>query len=216
MAFSLVVYRPGWRLTWLSWLAGLVLIGVAGAGGMRCVYPFLAVTRPVSTQCLVVEGWLADQEQDLLVAEINRGQYTSIYLTGGPIRNNDPGSRFRTYPELMKAALISRGFAANRLVAVPSPAVVKDRTYASAQALQERLQAMKVECDSFNLVTEGAHARRSRLLFALAFGSRTRIGVISLKPDEYDPRHWWHTSAGVRDILSEAIAYVYARCIFHP
>lgn len=216
MALSLVVYRPGWRLTWLGWLAGLLLIGAAVAGGVRCAYPFLAVTRPVSTHSLVVEGWLADQELDLLIAEINRGQYTAIYLTGGPVRNNDPGARFGSYPELMKAVLISRGLSADRLVAVPSAAVVKDRTYASARALHDRLQQMNVECDSFNLVTEGAHARRSRLLFGLAFGGRPRIGVIALTPDDYDPRHWWHTSAGVRDILSEAIAYVYARCVFHP
>ena len=216
MAFALIVYRPAWRLTWLGRLAGLIVVAGILAVGLRCAYPFLAVSQPVSTQCLVIEGWVADQELDLLIAEINRGHYAPIYLTGGPIRNNDPGARFGSYPELMRAALISRGFSADRLIAAPSPAVVKDRTYASAQALKERLQQMNVECGSFNLVTEGAHARRSRLLFALAFGSRTRIGVISLKPDEYDPRHWWHTSAGVRDILSEAIAYVYARCIFHP
>lgn len=33
---------------------------------------------------------------------------------------------------------------------------------------------------------------------------------------EYDPRHWWRTSEGVRNVVGESIAYLYARFFFRP
>ena len=62
----------------------------------------------------------------------------------------------------------------------------------------------------------GPHARRTRLLFQEAFGSKVAVGVIAVPDDAYDPRHWWRSSEGVRDVVGEAIAYVYARFFFYP
>ena len=31
---------------------------------------------------------------------------------------------------------------------------------------------------------------------------------------DYDPRHWWKSSQGVRSVLDEMIAYGYARFLF--
>ena len=42
------------------------------------------------------------------------------------------------------------------------------------------------------------------------------VGVISGPDEEYDQRHWWTTSAGVRTVLDEVIAYLYAKFLFHP
>ena len=64
---------------------------------------------------------------------------------------------------------------------------------------------------ALNVATVGAHARRSKLLFEKAFGPTTRVGVVALEDPEYDPMHWWRTSEGVREVLGESIAYVYAR-----
>jgi hypothetical protein len=33
---------------------------------------------------------------------------------------------------------------------------------------------------------------------------------------EFDPDHWWKTSAGVRGVIGEGLAYLYARLLFHP
>jgi hypothetical protein len=62
----------------------------------------------------------------------------------------------------------------------------------------------------------GPHARRSRLIFQKAFRDEVGVGVISVPDDEYDQGHWWTTSAGVRTVLGEVIAYLYARFFFHP
>jgi hypothetical protein len=60
---------------------------------------------------------------------------------------------------------------------------------------------------SFNVVTEDAHARRTRLLFQKAFGHGVRVGIISIPNRDYDAKHWWRSSEGVREVIGEAIAY---------
>jgi len=67
-----------------------------------------------------------------------------------------------------------------------------------------------------NLVTLGPHARRSWLLYQEAFGDDVKIGVIPLENRSYDPSRWWCSSEGFRDVISEAIAWFYARFLFHP
>jgi hypothetical protein len=80
------------------------------------------------------------------------------------------------------------------------------------QWLQEH-DAMPAE---LNLMSLGAHARRSRLLFEKAFGRDTRVGIIALEDRDYDPELWWKSSQGVRTVTDELIAYGYARLWFHP
>ena len=43
-----------------------------------------------------------------------------------------------------------------------------------------------------------------------------RIGGVALQDVQYDPARWWAASEGVRSVLSEGIAYLYARLLFHP
>jgi uncharacterized SAM-binding protein YcdF (DUF218 family) len=65
-------------------------------------------------------------------------------------------------------------------------------------------------------VTEDLHARRTRLLFRKALGDDVSVGIISVPNPDYDSRHWWRYSAGVKDVVSEAASYLYAKLLFHP
>ena len=65
-------------------------------------------------------------------------------------------------------------------------------------------------------MTEGPHARRSRLLFQRALGPQTAVGIIAIQPRDYQPTRWWRYSSGVRNVTSEFIAYFYAKIIFRP
>ena len=69
---------------------------------------------------------------------------------------------------------------------------------------------------TLNVATEGPHARRTWLLYEKAFGGDAKIGIIAMQTGAYDPQHWWRYSAGVREVLGETIAYIYARFFFHP
>ena len=54
------------------------------------------------------------------------------------------------------------------------------------------------------------------MLFQDAFGQDVTVGVISAPDPDYDAAHWWRSSEGVREILGESIAYLYAKFVFHP
>jgi hypothetical protein len=94
--------------------------------------------------------------------------------------------------------------------------VEKDRTYTMAHAIRQRLEADGVSTSRINVVTFGPHARRSRLLYEEAFGPHSDIGVLPITSRDFDPRHWWTTSDGVRTMIGEAVAYAYARLVFRP
>jgi hypothetical protein len=99
---------------------------------------------------------------------------------------------------------------------VPSHVSGRDRTYSSAVALREWFHHHQPRITGFNVLTEDVHARRTRLLFQEAFGKNVHIGIIAVPSPEYDPNHWWRYSEGVREVLGESIAYLYAKCFFWP
>ena len=67
-----------------------------------------------------------------------------------------------------------------------------------------------------NIVTEDVHARRTRLLFQKALGNGVTVGIIAVPNPDYDAKRWWRYSEGVREVVGEVIAYLYARFFFVP
>ena len=137
-----------------------------------------------------------------------------MYVTGGPIDRGAPLAEYKTYAALGAAVAGFFGVPTNRVHAVPSPGVQRDRTYASALALRDWLKLHGGVPPALNLVTVGPHSRRSRLLFEKAFDGDCEIGVIAVEDEDYDPQRWWAYSRGVRAVMSETITYLYARCLF--
>ena len=66
-----------------------------------------------------------------------------------------------------------------------------------------------------NVLTEDVHARRTRLLFHKALGNDINVGIIAVPNPDYDSGRWWRYSEGIKDVLSEAAAYLYARFLFY-
>jgi uncharacterized SAM-binding protein YcdF (DUF218 family) len=125
-----------------------------------------------------------------------------------------PLYEYKTYAQIAAATLLKLGVSSNQVQAVPAPAVRQDRTYASALALRRWLEANGGPPAKLTLVSEGPHARRSRLLFQKALGEGTRVGILAVPPDSYEVSRWWRYSSGFRNVVDEAIAYVYARIFF--
>jgi uncharacterized SAM-binding protein YcdF (DUF218 family) len=202
--------------TWRGWL---LLVGLSGGVLLLCLrelYPFLAVSDPLPGGVLVVEGWSNDASMAAAVAEFNRNHYDKLYVTGGPLEQGAPLSRYKTYAELGAAILVQLGLSTNEVQAVPAPAVRADRTYTSAVALGRWWRGQGLAPAKVHLVSSGPHARRSRLLFVKALGPGVSVGVTALPVQDYDPNRWWRYSAGFRNVTDEAIAYTYARLLFHP
>ena len=215
--FGCLTRRERWGLSWRGWLAILVLVALVGGTWARLVHPFLAQTQRVETRVLVVEGWVPLYVLRAAVAEFQAGHYDKIYTTGGPIVGSGGYSNdFNTYASLGAEDLAKVGLPGNLAQMVPCHINGRDRTYSSALALREYFQTNGLAIHSLNVLTEDAHARRTRMLFQDAFAGQASVGVIAVPNPDYDAAHWWRYSAGVREILGESIAWVYAAFIFHP
>jgi hypothetical protein len=202
--------------TWQGWLVLLLVIGCVGILAVLEIHPFLAVNEPLPGGYLVVEGWAPDYALQQAMAEFNRNHYQKLMTTGGPLLWGAPLSQYKTYAEGAAATLVKLGLNTNSVQAVPSKLVIQDRTYAAAISLRNWFRAHDLTGTKIHLMTEGPHARRSRLLFRKALGKEVAVGITAIPPRDYDPQHWWRSSAGARTVIGESIAYAYARLFFHP
>jgi hypothetical protein len=202
--------------TWRGWLVLVFAVAALIVFSIRGAYSFLAVNDPVDNGALVVEGWLPDYALQEAIKEFKKGHHSRIFVTGGPLENGAPLSEYRTFAELGAATLVRLGLDTNTVQAVPAPKVRLDRTYASALALKNWLGSHGATETSFNVISLGPHSRRSRLLFERALGSNYQVGIIAIDNQEYDARQWWASSAGVRTVTDEIIAYTYTRLSYWP
>jgi hypothetical protein len=194
-----------------GWIVLLFTCAVLMVFAVRGAYSFLAVNDPVYNGALVVEGWLPDYALEQAITEFRRDHYSKIFVTGGPLGSGTPLSEYKTIAELGAVRLVRLGVNTNAVQAVPTPKVRLDRTDASAVALKNWLGQHGAAETNINVISLGAHARRSRLLFEKAFGRGCRVGIIAIEDQDYDSKRWWDSSDGVRTVIGEMIAYLRAR-----
>jgi uncharacterized SAM-binding protein YcdF (DUF218 family) len=199
-----------------GWLVLALSFGAAALVGMLGIDPFLAVTDAVPGGVLVVEGWVPDYILEAAVAEFKQNHYDRLFVTGIPVQQGAPLSEYKNYAHIGAATLVKLGLSTNEVQAVPTGRTHRDRTYAMALSLKRWLNEHGMTVTKINLITSGPHARRSRLMFEQALGKGVTVGVIAIPADDYDERHWWHYSQGVRAIIDETFAYAYARLLFYP
>lgn len=214
MKIRIFTRKHRWGLSGLGWLLLLSIVALTICLLAVTVYPFLAVTQRVNAEVLVVEGWVNEFGIRASLEEFKTGRYRYIFTTGGP----RPGalSESDTAASTMGDWLHYRGIPNEFLHPVPSHEVGRDRTYHSAVALRNWVREHHIQIRSMNVVTEMAHARRTRLLYRKAFGADVTVGIIAAQNQDYDPKRWWRSSDGVRDVIGEAVAYTYAKLFFHP
>lgn len=214
---SLVNRKERWGLSGRGWLVLSVVLILSFAGWTLNIQPFLVETQRVPSDVLVVEGWIHEFAIRQAVKEFQAGHYRIIYATGGPIEGSGGYvNDFNTSASVGADLLVKDGIPPESVQMVPSHVSGRDRTYSSAVALREWFHEHHVAVSGFNLLTEDAHARRSRLLYQEAFGRDVAVGVIAAPDPDYDAKRWWYYSEGVREILGESIAYLYAKFFFWP
>ena len=177
------------------------------------LHPFLAPNSPIQADILVVEGWISDYAIKNAIAEFKRGGYQKIITTGLPIEKGYYLAQYKNFAELSAATLIALGFERDKVVAVPAQKTIRNRTTATADALRQWLIHSDLKVEAINIYTSDVHARRSWLIFKQILAPDIKVGVIAATSLGYDPKRWWMSSEGVRSIISEAIAYIYARFI---
>ena len=212
--FRLTTIRERRVLTPVGWVTLSMAFGFVLVLIILFIHPFLAPTKPVGGDILVVEGWLPDYALDKVKERFQRGSYQLLVTTGGKIGVGYHLSEYKTWAELAASTLKNLDFPEDKIMTAPvHKNIKKDRTYHSILALQRRLNKEGLNEASIDVVSLGVHARRSWFLFEKIFSS-VNVGVIAISPNEYDVSRWWLSSEGVRNVISESIAYLYARFIF--
>ena len=211
---GMLVRREAWRLSLRGFfvLCGLALAAIGLF--IRFIYPFLAVTDRVPSEYVVAEGWLAVPELRVAAEEFAKGGFKKILTSGTLVKDEWNVADRITFADWAGSKLERIGVPTNLVQRVPSYRSEKDRTYNSALAVKEWFATNGIALRGLNVYTEGTHARRTRLLFQKAFGDDVQIGVIAIDDPTFDPRRWWCSSEGVREVIGESIAYVYARFLF--
>lgn len=201
-------------------LRGCVLaalsIAVLAPIGICKIGPFLTVSDSVPGGVLVVEGWAPDYVMQAAAAEFKQNHYAKLFVTGIPLTQGTLLSEYKNHAYVGAATLLKLGLTTNEVQAVPANQTQRDRTYNMALSLKRWLREHELSPTRVNLITVGPHARRSRLLFEKALGNGVMVGVLAIPDRDFNERHWWTSSQGVRGIIGEALAYGYARLLFYP
>jgi hypothetical protein len=220
--WRLVRRRELWWPTALGWLIGLCCVaGVATLAALE-LDDFLSIREPargrdgLGARTLVVEGWLEARELDQALAALKRGRYVRLLTSGGPIESWNDESPWPSYAERAAAYLRPRLPPGIVLLAVPAPAVARDRTYASAQAVAARLGGAGLGAEPLDVFTVSIHARRSRTVNRLAFGPAVEVGVLPAAPRGYDAQRWWSSSRGAKAVIGELLSLAWTTCCFWP
>lgn len=195
--------------TLLGWLAlSLLLIGPILLWGFRGE-AFLATTdNPASSDVLIVEGWIGYTGIEAAKAEFEKGHYQRIVTVGGPT-NNRWGRQRWNYALLASDELKRLGVPAEKIISAPTEDLLNHRTFASAVAVTEALERADIRKFSATIFTLGAHARRSRLVFAKTLPSGTQVGVISWQPFPYEAQPWWQSSERATDFVKESAGWAF-------
>jgi uncharacterized SAM-binding protein YcdF (DUF218 family) len=214
---GLVDRRERWSLSWrgrLTLAAALLLIGTLL---LKSVYPFLAITHRVNADALVVEGWIHEYAIQAAVKEFQSNHYQRVFATGGPVVGSGGYiNDFHTSASVGADLLRKNGLANESVQMVPSRVMDRDRTYGSAVALRNWFLDHNMAMSGIDVVTEDVHARRTRLLFQKAFGNDVKVGIIAVANVDYPANRWWRYSQGLKNVVSEFAAYLYARLLFFP
>ena len=209
--------RERWSLSWRGWLLVSSVVLFTTYQLVVNVQPFLAVTHRVDANILVVEGWVHPYAIRAAMKEFESHPYERVFTTGGPVVGkggyiNDYQTSASVGADLLK----EEGLPAEVVQMVPSHISGRDRTYSSAIALGAWFREHNIQVRSLNIVTEGAHARRTRLLFEEALGREVKVGVIAVPSPDFDARRWWYYSEGLEDVVQEGLGYLYAKFFFFP
>lgn len=209
--------KERWALSCRGWAILAALALLTALVFFLEIHPFLAVTHRVNSNFLVVEGWVDPYVIDAAVKEFRAGHYERVFTTGGPVTGTGGYSNdYNTEASVGAGRLKADGIPSKLVQMVPSHVWNRNRTYYSAIALRDWFKQHHLQVGSFNVLTEDAHARRTWMLYREAFGPQVQVGIISVPNPDYNPNRWWKYSGGVREVLSETVAYIYAKFFFWP
>ncbi|MDJ0677535.1 MAG: ElyC/SanA/YdcF family protein [Calothrix sp. MO_167.B42] len=202
-------------LTFQGWLIAIAIIVVSMVLAITHIHSFLAVNSPVTADILIVEGWVTDNAIKAALDEFQGNSYGHLVTTGIPVERGYYLAEYQNFAQIAASTLQKMGLESEKITVIPSPDVKKDRTYASAVAFRQWLEKtdLKPKPQGINILSESTHARRSWLIYKKVLADKMKVGIISIPSQTYNPQRWWMYSAGVRAVIDETVAYIYASIV---
>lgn len=172
------------------------------------VHPFLAVTKRVDADVLVVEGWIPEYMLPQAAKEFREGHY-SLFLVSG--LQNDPSDRQKSRPTdaaLTSAHLEQLGIPHDAMVPCPAPFARWLRTSKMARAVKEKTGALQFQPRGINVISAGPHARETWVAYQHIFGSSMPVGIISIPKNNYPANRWWLSRQGLIWVPKDFLAWL--------
>lgn len=197
---------PSWKGWLLLFVASLAAVWWAADRH----HAFLAQHAPLDkVDVLVVEGWVTDLAIEAARREWDAGRCQWICTSGVDLDRGEFLSEYRNWAEIAAARLRALGVPSDRIIVAPAGDDQRHRTFQSMVAAKQSLDQTARNPASVNVLTQGVHARRSRIVAEKVFGVDVSVGVLALPPTSYDPEKWWTTSGGLKEVVMETIAWAY-------
>ncbi len=200
------------EITVLTWQARTLLLGICLLTLWLIsieIEPFLAVTKRVPANVLIVEGWIDEDAMVAAARESKETNYQYVATVGEPVADDLFFHGTTTYADLAAARLQELGVPKEKLIVAGALYVKSGRTYESAKAVRAVFSKRNLRPSGINVFTEGAHARRTWAIYEEVFGKYPRVGVIAWTPADHQKEHWWQTSERAKGVISETIGWFY-------
>ena len=192
-------------------MVAIILVGIAVLA-LRTIHPFLAPTRPVDEpDLLVVEGWMPDYNLPRVIEEFRKGPYLRVAATGIALDQGHYLQEYQSYGEVVAATLREMGLEEKNLMVGAATDTRRHRTYNAAKALKRKVDESGLTVDALTVFSQATHSRRTWMIFQKVFGEEVEVGIVALPNESYDNNRWWGSSAGIKVVGMELIAFVSAR-----
>lgn len=195
--------------TWRTWLIILATLGGLAAWLVPKIHGVLALNDPIKdAPYIVVEGWAPDYALMEAKAMAERPEVKLLFTSGIPLDIGTFLVKYDNYAELAATTLAQAGMDPKKILPVPAQKVERDRTAAMAAALKTMLDHLNIpEADRrINVISVGAHSRRSRIIYQRILGSDWKVGVVAVPTQMYREEDWWRQSAGAKTVIDEIAA----------
>lgn len=174
------------------------------------IYDFLAVTRPLHSRILVIEGWFPDAPQLAEAAQLIRaGDYEGIACVAV---ESWPAGTPGAVPNAERAAahLARLGVDRSRISVLVAYDVTSGHTFRNALLVRSWLRREHPSAKSIDLFTGSVHARKSWVIYEKVLRPSVAVGVYATRPSWDPPGQWWRTRLGIYLVLRNTVGYLYA------
>lgn len=154
------------------------------------------------------DSWGKSGDRNLYVKEINvdhkitipymDNSAYSVFYPGGEerVKNN-----YNSNAELARNRLISMGINSSQIIATPGETVIVNRTLTSALAFRDWLKQTNTDISGINIISMGAHARRTWMIYNRILKEKYPIGIISLPDYVYTQSRIYRLLKNIRETL---------------